>query len=95
MTDDRLTALEERIAELTAAGGASITVQDPRVNNLTRWIATLMGSIALLVMVWVASSINKLNETMSRVVTQNEFVLHTLEQHAQEIRSLRESRRGP
>jgi hypothetical protein len=70
------------------AGGATVTVQDPRVSNLTRWIATLMGGVALLVMGWVATSINRLNETMSRVVTQNEAILAVQGDHSDRIKEL-------
>jgi hypothetical protein len=86
MTDDRLSALEARIAEL--AGGASITVQDPRVSSLTRWTMTVLGGLALAVMVWVAQSINRLNETMSRVVTQNEAILSVQSDHSDRLKEL-------
>jgi hypothetical protein len=84
----------ERIATRLSKGGASVTVQDPRVNTITRWVATLMGSIAVLVMVWVAASINRLNETMSRVVTQNESVMRTIIDHSERLRDLERRNAG-
>jgi hypothetical protein len=88
MTDARLEALEERVSELLTSGGASVTVQDPRVSSMTRWIATVMGGVALLVMGWVANSINRLNETMSRVVTQNEAIMATQADHSDRLKEL-------
>jgi hypothetical protein len=88
MTDDRIAAMEERIEKLITSGGASVTVQDPRVSSMTRWVATLMGGIALLVMAWVATSINRLNETMSRVVTQNEAIMATQADHSDRLKEL-------
>lgn len=88
MTDERIAALEDRVAEMLAAGGASVTIQDPRVNNLTRWLMTLLGGLALAIMIWVANSINRLNETMSRVVTQNEAIMATQSDHADRIKDL-------
>jgi hypothetical protein len=78
----------ELIVAKMAGGGATVTVQDPRVSNLTRWIATLMGGVALLVMGWVATSINRLNETMSRVVAQNEAIVSILGDHSDRIKEL-------
>lgn len=88
MTDERLTALEERIERLITSGGASVTVQDPRVSSMTRWVATLLGGAALAVMLWVAQSINRLNETMSRVVTQNEAILSVQSDHSDRLKEL-------
>lgn len=88
MSEERLSALEERIERLITSGGASVTVQDPRVNNITRWLMTLLGGLALAVMVWVATSINRLNETMSRVVTQNEAILTVQSDHSDRIKEM-------
>lgn len=88
MSEERLAALEERIEKLLEGGGASVTIQDPRVSILTRWLMTLLGGLALAVMIWVAASINRLNETMSRVVTQNEAIMHTLGDHGDRIKDL-------
>jgi hypothetical protein len=88
MTDERLAAIEERIEKLITSGGASVTVQDPRVSSMTRWMATLFGSLALAVMLWVANSINRLNETMSRVVTQNEAIMAIQDDHSDRLREL-------
>lgn len=88
MTDERLIALEERFEKLLTSGGASVTLQDPRVSSVTRWVATVMGGLALLVMGWVATSINRLNETMSRVVTQNEAIMAIQADHSDRLKEL-------
>lgn len=88
MTDERLIALEERFEKLLTSGGASVTLQDPRVSTMTRWLAGLFGSLALAVMLWVANSINRLNETMSRVVTQNEAIMAIQADHSDRLKEL-------
>ena len=87
MSEERLNAIEKALADLTS-NGVSVTITDPRVNNLTRWIMTLLGGMALAVMIWVASSINRLNETMSRVVTQNEAILGVQQDHSERLKDL-------
>lgn len=84
LSDDEV----ERIAQRLSRVGASVTVQDPRVNSLTRWLAGIFASITVLVMVWVANSINRLNETMARVATQNESVIRTISDHSDRLREL-------
>ena len=92
MSDERIKALERTVEEMLKSGGASVTVQDPRVSSWNRWIATLMGGIALLVMAWVATSINDLNATMSRLVAQNEAVVSILGDHSDRIKELERKR---
>lgn len=94
MSEERISALEERLAELASKGGASITVQDPRVNAVTRWTATLMGGAALLIMGWVASSINRLNENVARLLAQGDAIVATQKDHSDRLKEL-ERRRGP
>jgi hypothetical protein len=94
MSEERLSALEAGLSKVLEAGGASVTIQDPRVNTWNRWIATLMGGIALLVMAWVATSINDLNATMSRLVAQNEAVVSILGDHSDRIKELERRNAG-
>ncbi len=88
MSEDRIAALERAVEKMLESGGASVTIQDPRVNTWNRWVATLMGGIALLVMTWVATSINELNATMSRLIAQNEAVVSILGDHSDRIKEL-------
>jgi 7-keto-8-aminopelargonate synthetase-like enzyme len=88
MSEERLAALEDRIEKAFAAGGAQVTLQDPRINTFVRAAGGVFASITIIVMVWVASSINRLNETMARVATQNEAIMNTLVDHADRIKDM-------
>lgn len=75
----------DRLAEKIAAKGGSITIADPRVTNAQTW---LMGTIGLLVIgigTWGVQSINELNQTMIRVVTQNEAMSRVLDSHSRKL----------
>ena len=84
LSDDEV----ERIAQRLSRVGASVTVQDPRFSMLGRWAAGVFATITVAVMMWVASSINRLNETMARVATQNEAVIRTISDHSDRLRDL-------
>jgi hypothetical protein len=104
MTDARLTALEEKLAKLAeSSGGASITVQDPRVSSLTRWVFATLGTLAVGSIIWGVKSINDLNITVQSVVTQmaeeskrrdyqDRAYLAALEDHADRIKELERAR---
>lgn len=91
MSEERLTALEQRIADIAAAG-ASVTVQDPRVSQVQNWILAAVGGGIVLALAWGANSINRLNETMARVVTQNEAIMSTQADHAERLKELERRR---
>jgi hypothetical protein len=78
----------ERITTRLSRSGASVTVQDPRVSGAFRWLAGIFATIVVMVMVWVASSINRLNETLARVATQNEALIRTMTDHSDRLRDL-------
>lgn len=86
--DTRLSKVERR------QEGASIAVRDPRVSTAFTWVSGVFASVTVLVMVWVASSINDLNKTMARVATQNESIMTTLVDHSERLREL-ERRNAP
>lgn len=88
MTDDRIAALEQRLAQALSAGGASVTIQDPRVSGMLKIGAGIFATITVSVMIWVANSINRLNETMARVATQNESIMATLQDHSERLKEL-------
>lgn len=63
----------DRLVERAAARGASITMQDSLVTSVQTWILSAIGASVLGLGTWGIKSINDLNQTMIRVVTQNEF----------------------
>lgn len=75
----------DRLAEKIAARGGSITITDPRVTNAQTWILGTVGMIAIGVGAWGIQAINELNQTMTRVVTQNENTARVLEAHARQL----------
>lgn len=64
----------ERIAMAMEERGASITVQDPRVSSVQNWLIGLVGTGALVVMGWMANSIDNLNRNMERSIAKQEFM---------------------
>lgn len=88
MTDDRIAALEEKLAAFMEAGGASVTIQDPRVNKIYTALTTLFGSLILASMLWIASSISGLKESVASIVTQNASIIETQRDHSERIKQL-------
>lgn len=88
MTDDRIAALEEKLASIMEAGGASVTIQDPRVNKLYTALTTLFGSLILAAMLWIASSISGLKESVAAIVSQNASIIETQRDHSERIKEL-------
>lgn len=94
MSEERIKAIEDKLADIVNHGGASIRLEDPRVSSLFKLLSTVFATVITALMIWVASSINRLNETMSRVVTQNESIMATQADHSDRIKQL-ERRNGP
>lgn len=94
MSEERIAALESALERLAEAGGGSVTVQDPRVSSVQNWILGAVGAGIVMALAWGANSINRLNVTMERVITQNAAVIATLSDHSDRIKEL-ERRRGP
>jgi hypothetical protein len=69
-----------------AAGGATITVQDPRVTNFQNSILACIGIGIIGACGWLITSVNKLNETMTEVVTTNRFIQKQIEANTADIK---------
>ena len=78
----------ERIAGRLATGGASISIRDPRVNNIQSWVFGILGTLTCAALLWGAASISKLNENMARVISQNESIVETLKDHSDRLKDL-------
>lgn len=63
----------DRLLERLANHGARITMVDPRVTSVQTWILSTIGISIVGLAGWGIKSINDLNQTMTRVVTQNEY----------------------
>lgn len=63
----------EKLVERMSRNGASITLTDPRVTSVQTWFLTTIGLTLVGLGGWGIKSINELNQTMTRVVTQNEY----------------------
>lgn len=64
--------MDRLLANLTDRG-ARITMTDPRVTSVQTWVLSSIGIAFIGLGGWLISSVNTLNETMMRVVTQNEY----------------------
>lgn len=62
----------ERLIERLANNGARITMADPRVTSIQTWLMAAIGASLVGGVGWGVKSINDLNVTVARVVTQNE-----------------------
>lgn len=69
LTPEEMDKLLERLAN----SGARITMADPRVTTVQTWILTTIGLTLVSLAGWGVKSINDLNQTMTRVLTQNEY----------------------
>lgn len=63
----------DKLLERLANQGAKITMLDPRVTGAQAWTLATIGLTLVGVGGWGIKSINDLNTTMTRVVTQNEY----------------------
>lgn len=63
----------EKLIERLANHGARITMADPRVTTIQTWLLTTIGASLVIGIGWGVKSINELNQTVTRVVTQNEY----------------------
>lgn len=68
--------------------GGQITLQDPRVTSFQAWVWAALGAGIIILGGWLVNSINKLNTTMERVVTSNEYIMKSLDQHAKRLDDL-------
>jgi hypothetical protein len=62
----------ENIATEVARRGASIHMTDARFTAVQTWLLTAIGIAIIGLGTWLIKSVNELNITMTRVVTQNE-----------------------
>ena len=73
--------------ELIAArisGGATISVQDPRVNQVQTWLIGIVGLGIIMSLGWLASSVDNLNRNFAAISQWKQYVdqrLDHLENH--------------
>lgn len=63
----------DKLMERLATHGAHITMSDPRVTSIQTWLLATIGVSLVGGIGWGVKSINDLNQTVTRVVTQNEY----------------------
>lgn len=63
----------DKLLERLANHGARITMADPRVTSIQTWLLATIGVALVGGIGWGVKSINDLNQTVTRVVTQNEY----------------------
>jgi hypothetical protein len=89
MTDER------PVTDRRKADGASVTIHDPRVTGALDWVKTICGAIALAAILWIATSISGLKESVASIVTQNQNFQQTLQDHSERIKQLERNRDRP
>lgn len=60
--------------------GGSVVIHDP-LSKAIVWLCGALGTGFIGTLMWVGSSINELNTTVSRLVTQNEAVFQRLDRN--------------
>jgi hypothetical protein len=63
----------DKLLERLANSGARITMADPRVTSVQTWLLSSIGAALIVLAGWGIRSIDELNQTMIKVVTQNEY----------------------
>lgn len=61
----------QRLIDAVSRRGGNISMADPRLSALQNWLMVTIGTVLIVVGGWTITSINKLNETMVKVVEQN------------------------
>lgn len=62
----------EKIVQAMTRRGASISMTDARFTAVQTWLLTAIGISIIGLGTWLINTVNELNITMTRVVTQNE-----------------------
>jgi hypothetical protein len=62
----------EKIVHAMTRRGASISMTDARFTAVQTWLLTAIGISIIGLGTWLIDTVNELNITMTRVVTQNE-----------------------
>lgn len=62
----------EKIVNAMTRRGASISMTDARFTAVQTWLLTAIGISIIALGTWLINTVNELNITMTRVVTQNE-----------------------
>lgn len=78
----------EKLLEKVIHSGAKINMLDSRVTNAQTWVLATIGVSLMGIGGWGIKSINELNQTMTRVVTQNEYrdaQVNRIERHIESI----------
>ena len=65
MSEDRIAALERAVEKMLESGGASVTVQDPRVSQVQNWLIGLVGAGIVITLGWLANSVDNLNRNFA------------------------------
>ena len=68
----------EKLIERLSDRGARITMADPRVTSAQTWLLVAVGTAFIGCGGWLIKSVNDLNATMGKVVTQNEYTTQAL-----------------
>ena len=61
------------------SGGASVQIRDSRVTQVLSWFWAALGTAFVGGIYWGASSINTLNESVVKILAQNEAVFRRLD----------------
>lgn len=78
----------EKLIERLSNHGAQITMADPRVTSIQTWLLATIGVAIVGGIGWGVKSINDLNQTVTRVVTQNEYRddrINRIETHLEKV----------
>lgn len=78
MSDERISALERAVEKMLESGGASVTVQDPRVSQVQTWLIGLVGTGIIIALGWLANSVDSLNRNFAALSQWKEYVDHRL-----------------
>jgi hypothetical protein len=73
MSDERLSALERAVEKMLESGGASVTVQDPRVSQVQTWLIGLVGAGIIISLGWLANSVDSLNRNFAAMTEWKTF----------------------
>ena len=79
MSDERIAALERAVEKMLESGGASVTVQDPRVSQVQNWLLGLVGAGIIASLVSMASSIDSLNRNFAALTEWKAYTDHRIE----------------
>ena len=81
-----------RLAKILERRGGTMTIQDPRINQVQNWLIGLVGAGMISAMLWLANSVDNLNKNFAGMSVWKDYTEHRVADNEKRIRDLEQHR---